>query len=523
MTPTEVGTKYYQQKTAWYMFISALSPTVWSQVAAVHTLDSDVDVDDLTVTTDDDYIYNQTSDITTTSTYARAHVKPENFTGTIKWSIDKPELATIDEETGLITANNRSQSGEVTVTATAVNSSNSAPKEAEAKLMVGGGLEDQTVNVGEKATFALMGNIGEFEEQEDLNYSIRWFKEDPITHEQSEIEIGKNSVAHTTDATTLDDDGAEYFAHIEAKTNGKTYEYDTNKAKLHVLSTEGPTIELDETIKNNTYDNNSDTEKTIYDVISQDKVVYNSTITNTSNGARLKDATYTVPLRSDTKVNKVLIDGEETNDYSVTSGSGEDDLKIKNLAFGINQSHEIEIQTTVSDVNSRESFRSNAHIEGTDDNGNTVKKSGDTRTLNLITNKLEYQVNDIDYGTIKPIGNEKVIYRQDETNWPNNIMNVDDMRRSKSGVQLYLSQAADFTDDSGNVLQGHLKYYDDDGEADLLNNSILVSNSTSGQGMNSLSWRADKGVLLEMDNRMMNASGNYHTKLNWTFVDSLDE
>ncbi|GAB5056266.1 hypothetical protein COSHB9_06530 [Companilactobacillus alimentarius] len=133
---------------------------------------------------------------------------------------------------------------------------------------------------------------------------------------------------------------------------------------------------------------------------------------------------------------------------------------------------------------------------------------------------MEYSVNDIDYGSIKPIANEKLIYRQEKTNWPNNILDIDDMRRNKTALKLVLSQEAPLKDDQENELQGHLKYINDDSEADLLNSSAIVSETSGGQEMNSLSWRTDKGVLLEMNNKL-NKSGSYHAKLNWTFVDSV--
>ena len=234
VTPKEIGTKYYQQEVKWYYIFSPLSPTVYSKVAAVHALDKHVSATDIDVSVDDDYIYNYSSDITTTSTYAHATVTPANFTGDIKWSIDNTDLATIDEESGLITANTRTKSGIVTVTATAINNDGTTVSNSTT-VTVGGGLEDQTVKARETAKFELMGNIGEFDEQEDMNYSIRWFKEDPITHEQSEIEVGNNATSHTTPKTTLNDDGTLFFAYITVKANNKTYEYTTNEATLHVI------------------------------------------------------------------------------------------------------------------------------------------------------------------------------------------------------------------------------------------------------------------------------------------------
>jgi len=275
LTPNEIGTKYYQQETSWYMVISALSPTVYSKVAAVKALDKHVYATDLDVTLDDDYIYNYESKVTTTSTYAHATVTPADFTGTIKWSIDRPDLATIDPDSGLIQANTRTKSGIATVTATALNADGTTVTK-DKEITVGGGLEDQTVKAGEDATFELMGNIGEFEEEEDLNYTIRWFKEDPITHQQEEVDAGKNSTSYTIPKTTLNDDGTLVYAVISVKANGNTYEYTTNEAMLHVIPEGGPQISLEDTIENKTFNSGSDTSTELYDVNKGDNVIYHS-------------------------------------------------------------------------------------------------------------------------------------------------------------------------------------------------------------------------------------------------------
>lgn len=532
VTPTEVGTKYYQQETSWYWVISLLSPTVYSKVASINTLEKDVDATDVEVTTDDDYIYNYDSQITTTVTYAHAKITPNNFTGKLTWSIDNTDLATIDPDSGMITANNQSKSGEVTITATATNSDGQKII-GKKSIMVGGGLEDQTVDAGETATFTLMGNIGEFEEQEDLTYTIQWFKEDPITHKQSEIDTDQQSVSYTTPKTTLNDDGTLFFAYITVKVKNSstgattTYDYTTNEATLHVRPIGGADVDIDDTLENKTYNGGSNMNTVLYDVNKGDNVIYHSTITNNSSGSQLKDATYTVPLRKGSTVNDVLIDGValDDNDYdaSIDADTGEVILSINNLDLDINQSKDLEIDTNVGTVAKRESYKSTAYLKGKDSSGSTVQRVGSTRYLNLTTGLLEYNIKDIDYGIIKAAGNDPIILRQnEETSYPGNIMEVDDMRRDKTPVYLYLSQDDNFINQETNtILEGNLKFIDtDDNTLDLLEGPKLISQSKSGQGMNSLSWQADQGVVLAMNNKV-NTGGTYHTKLNWEFTDSL--
>jgi len=525
LTPTEIGTKYYQQETSWYMVISALSPTVYSKVAAVKALDKHVYATDLDITLDDDYIYNYESKVTTTSTYAHATVTPADFTGTIKWSIDCPDLATIDPDSGFIQANPRTKSGIATVTATALNADGTTVSK-DKEITIGGGLEDQTVKAGDDATFELMGNIGEFEEEEGLNYTIRWFKEDPITHQQEEVDAGKNSTSYTIPKTTLNDDGTLVYAVISVQANGGPYEYTTNEAMLHVIPEGGPQISLEDTIENKTFNSGSDTNTELYDVNKGDNVIYHSVINNHSTGGSLMDATYTLPLRKDTVINGITLDGrtltEDEYQTSVDEESGNISLVVNLPKLGMEAEHDLDVDTKVGDVSSRESYRTTAYIKGKDDSGNDSHKIGATRSLNLTTGILQYSIAKIDYGTIKPINNQSLIRRQnDASNWPDNMINIDDMRRNKSAVSLYVTQKGDFVNGNQDVLQGRLKYVDDDEEQDLMTGSAMVSETQNNQEMKSLSWKADEGVLLAMDNNKMNSGGAYKTELQWDLIDSV--
>jgi len=525
LTPTEIGTKYYQQETSWYMVISALSPTVYSKVAAVKALDKHVYATDLDITLDDDYIYNYESKVTTTSTYAHATVTPADFTGTIKWSIDCPDLATIDPDSGFIQANPRTKSGIATVTATALNADGTTVSK-DKEITIGGGLEDQTVKAGDDATFELMGNIGEFEEEEGLNYTIRWFKEDPITHQQEEVDAGKNSTSYTIPKTTLNDDGTLVYAVISVQANGGPYEYTTNEAMLHVIPEGGPQISLEDTIENKTFNSGSDTNTELYDVNKGDNVIYHSVINNHSTGGSLMDATYTLPLRKDTVINGITLDGrtltEDEYQTSVDEESGNISLVVNLPKLGMEAEHDLDVDTKVGDVSSRESYRTTAYIKGKDDSGNDSQKIGATRSLNLTTGILQYSIAKIDYGTIKPINNQSLIRRQnDASNWPDNMIDIDDMRRNKSAVSLYVTQKGDFVNGNQDVLQGRLKYVDDDEEQDLMTGSAMVSETQNNQEMKSLSWKADEGVLLAMDNNKMNSGGAYKTELQWDLIDSV--
>lgn len=530
LKPTEVGTKWYQQRTAWYVQISdwdpgLLDPTIYSKVAAVHAVPEPTDATDMKVTTDDDYIYNSKNDIVSTETYARADVTPSNFTGTITWSVDNPSLATIDENTGLISANTDRRSGILTVTATAHNPIGEDIQRSTT-LLVGGGLENQTVKAGKKATFDLRGNVGEMDEDEDSNYTVKWYKEDPITHYRTQLDVDSKALSITTPATTLNDDGTLYLAIISVKMAGKTYSYTTNDAFLYVTPEGGPDVELKNTLTNQTFDDGNNTSKMLFGVNNGDAVSYTDTVTNNSTSGTLNDATYVLPLRKGTKVTSVKVDGKDVDpdNYEMKENSTTDstDLLISGLNFKIKESHQIDVETIVDGVTQKGQFESIPYIYGKDDDGENYQKVGRQMMLNYTMDTVVItDARDIDYGKINSITSKSYLARQDELNLPNNVIEIEDTRRNKTPVRLLVSQEKEFTNGNGDTLSGHLRFYDSNGSSQsLLTDSVQVAATKTNEALGSLGWEKESGILLYMDSKW-NAAGQYSTKVNWVVEDSL--
>jgi len=530
LTPTTTGTTYYQLETYWSTVLGIVkSKQLYSNVATVHAVPEPVDATSVKVTTDDDYLYNSVNDIVNIETYAHATPTPANFTGTVSWSIDNPNLATIDEEDGLITANTNRLGGVVTVTATMHNPSGKDIT-GSTEVLIGGGLEDQTVHAGNTATFDLRGNIGDLDDEDeddsdgDNDYTVKWYKEDPITHSRTQIlKDDPQALSYTTPATTLDDDGTIFLAIIQVKYNGKMYSYTTEDAYLHVLPEGGPDLELHDTLSNETFHDNNDTDTVIFGVNNGDLVRYKDTVTNESTSGTLKEADYTLPLRKGTQVASVKLDGKDTTNYKLVDNddTNSTDLIISGLNFKINESHAIEVDTTVAGIDSKTSYTSVPYITGKNDDNNTYQKFGNDETLNYTTNSVVVnKVNDIDYGTINSISASKTLARPDELNLPNNMIEVEDMRRYKNPLIVSVSQDSPLQTDAGDVFEGQLRFYNNGKYTNLLEEPAVVANTVKDEELVSLGWDKDNGILLYLESKW-NVAGVYKTRVNWTISDSV--
>lgn len=469
------------------------------------------------------------NDIVNIETYAHAIPTPANFTGTVTWSVDDTNLATIDEETGLITANTNRLGGKVKVTATMHNPIGD-DIQGSTIVTVGGGLEDQTVHAGNTATFDLRGNVGDLDDEDEedsdgnSDYTVKWYKEDPITHARTQIQKDDpQALSYTTPETTLDDDGTIFLAIVSVKYNGKTYSYTTEDAYLHVLPEGGPDLTLTNTLKNETFTDNNNTNTVLFGVNNGDAVKYTDTVKNVSTSGTLKDAEYTLPLRKGTQVTSVKVDGKDTTNYEVKDNddTNSSDVVIAGLNFKINESHDIEVNTIVAGIEAKTSYTSVPYITGMNDDNNIYQKFGNDETLNYTTNSVVVnKVSDIDYGTINSVGTGKTLPRQDELNLPNNMMEVEDMRRNKEPLTVTVSQDAPLQTKTGDVFAGNLRFYNNGEYTDLLERPAVVATTNKDEELLSLGWDKDNGILLYLQSKL-NVAGTYKTTLSWTISDSV--
>ena len=324
----------------------------------------------------------------------------------------------------------------------------------------------------------------------------------------------------------MDDDGTLFRAIIKVNYGNKSYVYETNEAMLYVIPDGGPNMELTNQLTNETYNDGSNTDTMLFDVINNDVVNYSDTVTNKSTSGTLSNATYVLPLRKNTRVTSIKVDGAEiaTDKYkiNINKQTNNTDLLIPDLNFKINESHKIEVSTTVADITAKESFQVIPYIRGTDDDGDDYQKTGRDEFINYSTNDIKTETKPINYGTINTISTNPKIARQAELNLPNNVIEIDDNRRNKTPVTVTLSQNGEFIEDkTGSILSGHLRYYQDKDSKNLLIEPTVIGQTKQDEALQSIGWDKDNGVLLYMESKW-NSAGTYKTVLDWTIQDSIE-
>ncbi|MQS75421.1 Ig-like domain-containing protein [Companilactobacillus halodurans] len=523
VTPTEVGTVWYQLDTQYYTLLTPLFKThIYSQVAAVHALPEPVDARSLDVTVDDDYLYN-TSDELSNTTFAHAKPTPNNATGELTWSVDDTSLATIDED-GKITANNKGLSGDVKVTATMTNT-NSPNISDSVMVHIGGGLDDQTVKSGQTATFTLRGNTGGSSDDEDENsgsVTVDWYKYAPNSDTKVLVSSGQDT-SYTTDKNTISDDGSYFQAIVTLKTGKITKTITSNKAKLTVIPAGTPDIQINNSMLNQTYSHEDNTEHELHDVITDDEVTYHDTLTNKSTEGLLKDGFYVLPLKKGTVVNSVKVDDKaiSSDQYSIVNQGDNDNLVIDIGDIPVSGNKDIQVSTSATNITESSSFQFTPYVYGTDNDGVVYRQEGTSETINYLSNQIKADVQDIDFGTIHAYGQKGLQYRPSESNAPNNIVDGNDERRDKKKLKVFVSQNTPFTDAYGNTLPVSLRYYENGNYLDVLNNKVPVQQVEQDDKFESISWDKKDGLLLSYDSSIGFKAGKYSTTLTWNFENSL--
>jgi len=518
----QLDTQYYKQITGWM----GLKTHYFSNQATVHASPEPVEVEELEVTVDDDYVYytSKSSD-EPNITNAHAIPTPANATGNVTWSIDDTSLATIDED-GQITANSNSKSGKVTATATMSNYE-TPDLTGSAIVEIGGGLDDQRVKSGQTADFTLKGNTFDEDENEDIDsITVSWTKYPPGSNSGSTAPNNVNDTTYTTPITTMADNGSQYQATIKVISGKNTKTITSNRATLTVIPAGDPALEITNTIINDSYTDTKDTEILLNNVIGGDSITYKNTVTNNSTEGPLVNGFYVIPLQPQTIINSVTVAGEvlPTTSYETiyNADTNSDDLVIDIDNIDIQSSKDIEVNTTAPDITTKKSFEFTPYVYGdnADGNGATYRQDGTISQINYITDKIQSDIADIDFGTITAYSKDTLLRRPDKNNSPSNIANIDDQRRDKTATKVFVTQLAELTNEQNYVLPATIRYYKNGNYETILNNKVKISETLSGNGLGSIAWGKDDGLLLHINENHLPA-GQYSTILTWSFENSL--
>lgn len=514
VTPTKVGTVYYQQMTRWYGLIPGLLDTiVYSKVAFITTFPSPINATALSVKANDNYLYNNQSSAATT--YVTGTPTPNNATGNITWKVSDTSLATVDSRTGLVTANTSSKSGTVRVTGTMSNSDGTSVS-GYVDIKIGGGLDDQTVDEGKKATFAVQGKFDE------KPTNVVWHKVDTAGKDTVVTNNNSDVLTYTTANTVYaTDNGTKYYAVLTVTSGDSTTTVTTNKANLSVRKNVVPDVSVNNTIFNSSYEDHNSENTIINNVAENDKVIHRITVKDSNLNSALTRAEIQIKLPKTSVIDNVKVNNQNFTDYISVSDPDNNQgtiLTLRNLNFVTTKDFAIEINSTVG-KNETLSFDSTVSANGYDTSGNLLGQylPAQNLKLNFADNSINLQANDWSYKTINSYTTDTLL---DRDKIESSHLEVDDKRRNKQALTLYLSQKNPFKSDE-KVLNSEMRYYQQDGSYEVLNeNGTLVSETVNGQTLDSVAWQDHEGPKLFIGNSVHEA-GNYTTQLEWSLIESI--
>ncbi|GEO58771.1 hypothetical protein [Companilactobacillus bobalius] len=514
VTPTKVGTVYYQQMTRWYGLVPGLLDTiVYSKVAFITTFPSPINATALDVTANDKYLYNNQSSAMTT--YVTGTPTPIDSTGNITWKVSDTSLATVDSRTGLVTANTTGKSGTVRVTGTMTNS-NGTSVGGYVDIKIGGGLDDQTVDEGKKANFTIQGTFDE------KPTNVVWHKVDAAGKDTVVTNSNSDVLTYTTANTVYaTDNGTKYYAVVTVTSGDSTTTVTTNKANLTVRKNVVPDVSVNNTIFNSSYEDHNSENTTINNVAENDKIVHRINIKDGNLNSVLTRAEIQIKLPKSSVIDNVKVNNQNFTDYTNVADPNNNQgtiLTLRNLNFVITKEFAIEINSTVG-KNEALSFNSTVSANGYDTSGNLLGQyiPAQSLQLNFADNSINLQANDWSYKTINSYTENSLI---DRSKMENSHLEVVDKRRNKQALTLYLSQREPFKSDE-KELNSEMRYYQRDGSYQVLNeNGTLVSETTTGQTLDSVAWQDHEGPKLYIGDGVHDA-GNYTTQLEWSLVESI--
>ncbi|WP_172968732.1 hypothetical protein [Companilactobacillus mishanensis] len=508
VTPTKVGTVYYQLENKLYTAISFFSPTYYSKVASVTTLKDPVNARGISVNVDDNYLYNNLEHAAVT--FAHATPDPLDSTGVISWSIDDPSLATIDSTTGQITANTSGKSGTVKVTGTMDNYDGSKPSDTK-EVRIGGGLDDQTVDQGKTAIFDLQGKFSA------APNSVVWHKVD--SNNKDTVVSSGTSTSYTTPATTPSDDKTHYYAVVTIKQSGTSDQViTTNHAQLNVNIDKTPDVKVTNKMENLT-DNDGNTDTALNNVINGDQAKITGTITDSNKYSKLTNGTFRIKLPGNIQNTTLKIDGN-TEQYSIKPIDDQSAyITFDGIDFTNSKTHTYELDfESIQDSNL--AFNTKVELLGTDSDGNSTSEpySGDNLLINFTDGSVQLEANDVDFGTLSYENVGKSVDGIVKDN--DNLLNVTDNRRDKSARSITLKQDTLFMNGT-KKLKAILSFNDGSGNTPtpITEEATTVASSSDDAAIPSVGSKNGQGLELMLSNQAIQ-TGTYTSTLNWTITDA---
>lgn len=539
----KTGDYYLQSRASAGLLLSLGRLYYYSEIANVHVVDEPKDAINLKVRTDEDYLYNLKSlDNVTT---AHDIVAPEDASGTVRWSGDNKSLATIDPISGEIEANTEGRDGEYTITCTFTNNDGTKVT-ANKAISIGGGLDDQTVGVGEDAVFKLEGVE---EEEMPKDWHVEWY-EVFKKGKDKKLKTGDKDLTYTIKNASHSDNQRHFYVQVFASgdedTKKREHSFKTRTAVLNVVNPQDPLITFDVEVENLTYKEENHKHNTDK-VMKNDRIKITSVMDNKNILSVLKYGVFELPLQNDMgeKDITVALDGNtlKKKKYRVINDDGCPHLRVENLEFiangnGKNLIHKIEVEFNAREPDETMVFDTRPRIHGntnfdsndySDNAHNYLEHSKHSLTMNYTRDELTIEPSDISFGNVSSLNSGEILKRTNFNDKSNSVVVISDHRRKPSSHDLSVSQKTEFKCDiTGEKLPVSLRYYNDDGGFTTLSSDELYIpkddiDVNDASGTDRIFWEKDSGLLMHVNDEDVSGVGvgTYHAKLEWSAKDTI--
>lgn len=492
-----------------------------SKVAHIHVTNIEKPATDIKIKLNSDYIYSiKENMLFDSSTYASAMIEPFDTTNKVHWTLGEynsdtnvpileNKLATVNNS-GLVTAQENAE-GEVSVTGYIINEDGTSVSDTK-KLRIGGGLEDRTSHVGQRATFHIETGGSDQKDDELKAATIKWYR--VVNGKTKEIFGNKdNHLELTTPVLTEADDGNQYYATI----GNQNKKVETRHAKLTVLQATDSKIHVTTKLKNLDYEDKNNSDKTILKKVAPgDRIEYTFTLQNGSS-KDLKESSLKIYLNQFTKCKEVKVENKNVDKFSLdNSDKKKQSLEIPIGQLKRGQELKVTVLTEISDV-SEENFSFKPILVGKydDDKGNGYKSEGNTVTLEYTSNNIRAIIHPIRFKPISLFERNNLKRRTIETNDPNAIVEVKDTRRKRVPVRVTVKQLGNFTNDHSDILDANLLFFSSQVTPLTIGKAISVAYSDEGKALESIKWKDDAGLLLKIGN-IFPKLGNYQADVEWS-------
>lgn len=509
----------------------------YSDVLTINVKSHSLKAQSAVIRFDQDYLLNSSNPYFTGTTYAHADLTPPDSTATSKWGSSNPSVASINEKTGQITANNQGRSGKVRIE-DIINNGDTNPLDKSKIITVGGGLTDQDAILNDRVTFRLMSTGDSTRDEASNKVKVKWFRiQADGTH--TLLTTQADPYAYTIDKVGYGNVGDRYYAQITI--NKKTIS--TNIAKLNETVPVNPRVTLETIMSSLTKSDPKDNGLTLNSVTKDDNIIYSMGLSN-KGYQDFEDSYLDFDIPTGMKVQYVIMGNsasdesllnEDKYDIHLNQNNDGQTLKINIGKFNRNEDRIIEVHTVLQDNGNGPSFVTDPYFYGLErenkENPYKAASDGNILTLNFknpMVDKLKPNVQP--EGSIKPdvkniefdplvTSQQNIIdHRTEATNDPNFVATFEDDRSKKSQAFLFLKEETPL---QGNgKLDGQLMYYQPGQNPQSIANKVLVEQSAPNQTLAPIKWSRNKGLLLNLK-RCDSATGEYKTTLDWTIQNSI--